>query len=66
MNGHLVVDPTDFTPEQTTELEGRAANHGGWRHPDGVRWIIPTEHPTHTKERLVEDGWPLEAITVAR
>lgn len=64
--GHLIIDPTTYTPEQHRQLNDRATQHNGWQHPDGTRWIIPVQGPTHTREQWIRQGWPPDSITIAR
>lgn len=64
--GFLIVDPSAFTVQQVAELIEKSDNHGGWRHPDKVRWIIPVMSPKSAREKWVRDGWPADAVEIAR
>lgn len=65
VEGHLIIDPTTYTPEQHQQLNQHAHTRGGWQHPDGTRWIIPVQAPTTTREQLIRSGLPPETITIA-
>ena len=64
--GFLLIDPSHFDAAQASKCCAWSTEHRGWLHPDGVRWIVPVEMPTHKREGLIRDGWPAEAIIIAR
>jgi len=65
MRGFLMVDPTPLTNLQIAALNELVRIGQGWRHPDGVRWIVPVESPKTTREKCLREGWAKESIEVA-
>jgi hypothetical protein len=55
-----------FTHEsQASQLAEHIHLYRGWPHPDGVRWILPVESPSSTRQRLIASGWPEDAVAIA-
>jgi len=65
MNGFLLVDPTPLTNLQIVALTELVRVGKGWRHPDGVRWIVPVEDPTRTRDKCFRKGWAKDSIEIA-
>jgi hypothetical protein len=63
--GFLIVDPSAFTIEQVGQLLEKSDKHGGWRHPDKVRWIIPVIHPKYARDEWLKGGWPANSVEIA-
>ena len=65
MHGFLLVDPTPLTNLQIVALTEMVRVGRGWRHPDGVRWIVPVDGPKTIQEKCLREGWAKESIEVA-
>lgn len=64
-DGFLLVDPSGLGEKQAVELDNAVVFWKGWRHPDGVRWILPVQYPKTLKEKWIRQGWPVDSIQIA-
>jgi hypothetical protein len=64
MTGHVLIHWDALTPETKTWLGAWAIDGKAWESPRRGFYVLKSDWPSHTIERLVREGWPKDALEI--